>query len=612
MPTSPLEPLSDRSSALSLLNFADEHLLQQIVQEPTRGGKNILDLVFTNSSELVHSVSVSKTLKSDHDSVEFFLLHPEFLLRPPVKPEFSPTSTFDDINFNSANWESIRVDLLKVDWNPIVSVSSSDQDKAWRQFEDIIAGVCSKHAPLHSTNVALSNKSKGIPRKRQLLLRRKRRLNIKINSVKYGQTRLSNKAKLSRLQDERAKVELAIKSDLKDEREKEELDALSKIKVNPKAFYTFAKKNSSYKAPIGPLLDESGQLRSDPMDMANILQRQYQTAFSDPHNGKGDSFEEKPPITEEKLLDVKVTPADVIDAIAELNRSSAPGPDKFPSVILAECKEILADPISRMWQNSMDTGQIADLFKLQCITPVFKKGSKAIAANYRPVSLTSHLIKIFERVIRKQTVTYIEGNKLFSLNQHGFRSGRNCLTQLLHHVDDILNDLSTDANADVIYLDFSKAFDKVDHKILLKKLSSFGIGGNLLRWINSFLSGRKQYVVVQRLESGTIIVLSGVPQGTVLGPLLFLLYINDMEEVVKHCLLKIFADDSKLHKKIRSHLDRLLLQQDLESVFTWASENNMDLNQDKFELLQLGRNPDLKHPYTLPSGQELLGSIELC
>jgi ribonuclease P/MRP protein subunit RPP40 len=208
--------------------------------------------------------------------------------------------------------------------------------------------------------------------------------------------------------------------------------------------------------------------------------------------------------------------------------------------------------------------------------------------------------------------TLSEGNKLFSLNQHGFRSGRNCLTQLLHHVDDILKDLSTDANADVIYLDFSKAFDKVDHKILLKKLSSFGIGGNLLRWINSFLSGSKQYVVVERLESGTIIVLSGVPQGTVLGPLLFLLYINDMEEVVKHCLLKIFADDSKLHKKIRSHLDRLLLQQDLESVFTWASENNMDLNQDKFELLQLGRNPDLKHPYTLPSGQELLGSIELC
>ena len=400
--------LSDRKSALSLLNFADEHLLQQIVREPTRGGKNILDLVFSNNSELIHSVSVSKTLKSDHDSVELFLLHPEFLLKPPVKPKFRPTSNFDDINFNSANWESIRVDLLNVDWNPIVSASLSDQDNAWRQFEDIIAGVCRKHAPLHSTNVALSTKSKGIPRKRQLLLRRKRRLNIKINSIKCGLTPVTNKTKLARLQEERAKVELSIKTELKDEREKEELDALSKIKVNPKAFYSFARKNSSYKAPIGPLLDESGQLRSDPRDMAMILQQQYQKAFSDPYNGKGENFEERPPITEERLLSVQVTPADVLDAIAELSPSSAPGPDKFPSVILAECKEILADPISRMWQNSMDTGQIADLFKLQCITPVFKKGSKATAANYRPVSLTSHLIKIFEWVIRKQTVSYIE------------------------------------------------------------------------------------------------------------------------------------------------------------------------------------------------------------
>ena len=399
-----------------------------------------------------------------------------------------------------------------------------------------------------------------------------------------------------------------MKNELKAERARKELTALSKIKKNPKAFYSFAKQNSSYKPPVGPLSDDNEELQSDPSTMANILQEQYQKAFSDPTNGKGDAFPEVPPKTDQRLNDIRISAQDVLDAIAEMSKSSSPGPDKFPAAILSECREVLAEPISCMWQYSMDSGNIADLFKLQCITPIFKKGSRANAVNYRPVSLTSHLVKLFERIVRKRMVTFIEDNELFTASQHGFRSGRNCLTQLLHHIDDVLNDLSSDANADVIYLDFAKAFDKVDHKILLKKLKSYGIGGSLYHWIESFLTGRNQFVVVEGRNSYTIAVLSGVPQGTVLGPLLFLLYINDIEDVVHHSCVKIFADDSKLHKLIKSLTDRLLLQKDLENVVRWASTNNMELNQDKFELLQHGKNPDLMLPYTLPSGQAITAS----
>ena len=205
-------------------------------------------------------------------------------------------------------------------------------------------------------------------------------------------------------------------------------------------------------------------------------------------------------------------------------------------------------------------------------------------------------------------VSFLERNNMFNPDQHGFQKGKNCLTQLLHHIEDIICDLNLDKNADVLYLDFSKAFDKVDHKILLKKIQAFGIRGKLYDWIASFLTGRKQHVIVDGVMSTIIDVISGVPQGTVLGPLLFLIYIDDIFSVVKHSKIKVFADDSKLHKDISSHIDRILLQEDLLSVVNWADANNMELNEEKFQLLQHGKLPDLKQPYILPSGETLKGS----
>ena len=201
--------------------------------------------------------------------------------------------------------------------------------------------------------------------------------------------------------------------------------------------------------------------------------------------------------------------------------------------------------------------------------------------------MPSNIIKIFERVIRSQLVQYLETNKLISSNQHGFRKGYSCLSELLIHYDEILCNMNHDnADTDLIYLDFAKAFDKVDHDLLLKKLSRYGIKDQLHTWLTSFLKGRSQTVVVEGFRSYPYPVLSGVPQGTVLGPILFLLFVNDIELSLSHSKVRLFADDSRLSKPLKNPGDVSLLQQDLNHVLDWAKSNNMLLNEDKFELLQ--------------------------
>ena len=179
-------------------------------------------------------------------------------------------------------------------------------------------------------------------------------------------------------------------------------------------------------------------------------------------------------------------------------------------------------------------------------------------------------------------------------NQHGSRSQRSCLSQLLEHHEEILRMLEAGENVDVIYLDFLKAFDKVDIGILLRKVKSLGITGKLGRWIHSFLTGRQQVVIVNGRKSKVSDVISGVPQGTVLGPLLFLIYISDISEGVK-AKLKVYVDDTKVMRSIKDETEVEELQEDLETMYKWADTNTMTFNGAKFQLMRYGNNQDLKN-----------------
>ena len=320
--------------------------------------------------------------------------------------------------------------------------------------------------------------------------------------------------------------------------------------------------------------------------MAEMLQDQFCKVFSNPDNP---SKLIPPPPSEsipETLDSLVISDEDISRAINELSPDSAAGEDEFPAQLLKSCKASLLEPIKLIWQDSLDNGYIHPTLKSQLICPVFKKGSKALPENYRPISLTSHVTKIFERIIRDKIVSHLESNNLLNDRQHGFRKKRSCLSELVDHFSEVLDNLSRGHDTDSIYLDFAKAFDKVDHEILLKKVHNLGIRVKLYDWIKEFLSERVQKVSVDGIHSEPRNVLSGVPQGTVLGPILFLIYMNDIDKILMYASLRSFADDTRIVKKIETLDDVQLLQTDLENVIKWSSENNMQLHEDKFEFIQ--------------------------
>jgi len=606
---------SEQNCARSFLEFLDAHSLQQHVKESTRKDISILDLVLSNNHHAIHSIRVLKTEISDHDFVYCNVSYN--LLGETVAPKPAPVlSPFDKYNYNKSNWDPIREELGHVNWvNAFKNLKPGDMQK---DIEAKVLDACSRHTPLKGPRL---DKPK-ISKERLLLTRTKKKISAKIESLKMKNGR---QEVIDQLYKKMFEIELATRDQIRSESKTQEEEAIKKIKINPKFFHNYAKRFSKTSSSIGPLSDHEGTLRSEPKTMSEILAGTFSKFQSKPKQHYPDlenalaksrlylDHASSKPTPRPSLSDISFTTEDIIKAIDEVGRNSAVGPDKFPAAILKECKEQLATPLYIMWRLSLDSGEIPETFLRQSIVPIFKKGNKDDPANYRPVSLTSHLIKVFERVLRNGLVDFIESNNLLNANQHGFRKGRNCLSQLLHHYDDILHIRGESANADVVYLDFAKAFDKVDHVILLQKVKRLGITGKIYQWIKSFLSNRKQHVVVDGVISSSSEVVSGVPQGTVLGPLLFLIFIDDMSDVVLHSKVKLFADDSKLCKKVSSPRDQELLQEDLNAVLEWADYNNMELNEDKFQLIQHGslaqfKCDELNNPYRTSTGASLLPS----
>jgi Reverse transcriptase (RNA-dependent DNA polymerase)/Endonuclease-reverse transcriptase len=570
----------DWSSLEALLDFSGENFLVQQISAPTRGN-SVLDLAFVSDPDMIEETRVTASAISDHNLITIATTVAMNSGRQWKKaPAEESESEILALNFNKTNWPEVRKALQSMDLTSLVSEATSVEN-GLHVLLATVREACYQWTPRKKQQTKIHQ----IPAARRRLFRKRCNLLKQLLKVAHPQRRAAISKRIE-------VTDQQILSSIVLQRTAEESQAVEDIAGNPKRFFAYANRWRTEKSQIGPLEDPTGRLITEPAEVASTLSKEYYQAFSTPVPEKvvqdPNLFFARAPSSCELLEDLPIYEDCVKTSIKSLRSGSAPGPDGVPVVLLKECVEELSGPLAALFRRSLDTGEIPCPLKLAKIIPIHKGGSRKLAKNYRPIALTSLISRVMEKVVKKGLVTHLESGLLLDNNQHGFRGGRSTLSQLVAHMEEILKRLEHGDTVDVIYLDFAKAFDKVDHGVLQSSLREKGITGKLGVWLHRFLTGRKQFVSANGNKSATSDVVSGVPQGTVLGPVLFLVMLSSIGEEVTHTYLSSFADDTKLLHSTNTQAAVDELQEDLNNVYRWARENNMQFNGSKFQLMRYG------------------------
>ena len=522
-------------------------------------------------------IQVNDILYSDHRLVKIYTTYFSFNKGTARTPQVNYDLNFSNFNLKDVDYNLLNNEFVNVNWEKIVDGEIEDFPF---KFRFVVYSILAQHCKL---NVTGKNRKTLFSRKRKILNRKIQKLKHRLmfsNANRKERSSIINN--INKMENEKKNIFLC-------EVLSEEEKAIAKISMDNKYFFKYVNRdkftsNSSPKI----LINKEGKAVSDPEKIADLLQNQYESVFSTPLSKLDiEKYSYSNPLPNTKILPLNLTNEHIVAAIDEIKPNSSCSPADIPAKVFKGCKFSLSKPLTMFWKKSLECGKIPSHYKNQIVKPIHKKGPKVLARNWRPVALTPHEVKIIERVFRGDISSYLESNHMINENQHGFRKNHSCTTQLMTNLDFIFTNAINGDEVDSIYIDYAKAFDKVDHGLLIHKLKGYGIVGEYLSWITDFLNNRFQTVCVNNCFSYTTSVKSGVPQGSVLGPLLFIIYINDLPSFIDNPNVKIytFADDTKLVSKIASEQDVLHLQHSLNSVIEWSHINNMQLNQDKFKLL---------------------------
>ena len=574
-----------------LLQAAEDNFFAQHVDFATLPAAGTQpDLVFSSDANLVLDVqSIGALGTSDHTML---LVTIDGAVRRSSSSELIP-------DWKKADMEGLRRELAEIDWD--AKFVDQGCEESWSVFKTALDDLQSKYVPLKQRRV--SNRPVWMNTSILRSIRKKRRMWKAYTATQDYQDYLAYK-----------NFEKQVQKTVKQAKRRYERKLAKEAKKNPKEFYSYLKSKTTNKEAVGPLKSDGGDVVTDDATMAGMLNSFFSSVFTD------EDLDHMPtPETlyhgDTPLLDADITPEKVKKKIDAMRANAAPGPDKLCPRLLKGVSEHICTPLSTIFKKSLDEGVVPADWRNANVTPIFKKGSKASVGNYRPVSLTSVLCKVMEGLLKDVLMKHLLQNNILNASQHGFMQKKSCLTNLVEYLDVLTKLVDEGHSVDVVYLDFSKAFDKVPHARLVAKLSACGVGGKLLAWIKAWLSDRKQRVVLNGHASEWLPVLSGVPQGSVLGPLLFLVYINDLDKALdlNSSFIFKFADDTKVLRVINNEADRARFQEEIDSLFAWSQEWQMLFNADKCKVMHFG-SKNLRFSYTMdgyaPAGTVLEASAQ--
>ena len=550
------------------LDILADYGMSQVVDQPTRG-ENTLDLLVVNNPTLINRVEIIPGI-SDHDAV---------FTEIDISPKRYQQKRRKVPIYGKANWDKIRdnmkTTLLAIDR----AKDTSSANELRNMFKSSLLQAVRDNIPHRTT----SNRDRPpwISHKIKKMINTRGRLLRKMKAVSDHRKRDDIEKKMKDLKhDIRRETRTAYWTYVESIVVPDEEAAFNKAS---KKLFSFIKHRKSDSTGFAPLKDR-GELKDTAKEKAEILNAQFKSVFTEETPLTGGNTETD--TTYPDIAALTISTPGIQKLMEKLQPHKAMGPDQLHPRVLKELAQDIAPILQVIFTKSLSSSEVPADWRSAYVTPIYKKGERYLASNYRPVSLTCIASKIMEHIVCKHILNHLEDHNILIDNQHGFRSKRSTETQLISFAQDIYNNLRKNQQTDVIVMDFAKAFDKVAHNRLIRKLKDIGISGNVNDWIGKFLADRKQSVVCEGEMSEWCSVTSGVPQGSVIGPILFLIYINDISENIQSNV-RLFADDTILYLTITNSEDCKTLQDDLDRLANWEERWQMRFHPQKCNVIRI-------------------------
>lgn len=536
-----------------------------------------LDLILSNMSH--NKISV---LEDSDPLVHIDVYHPALLVQVDAKPlKYLDENRLPKLNFFRANYDEINKLLQCTDW--MSEFEPLNVEGATERFYELMSSMLD-HVPKvklsssrfpcwYSTELKKAIKSKSIAHE---LYKEAKKMG-RDTSLPYEAFSTLRKM-VKRLQDQC--------------HDKYVSDIEEKLPSNTKCFFSYTKALKASNS-LPNVVEHGSKIATDRRSACNMFAAYFASVYQEPDNERIESIR---PTTTFNIP--HITNVEVQQILEKLDLYKVSSPDNIPAMLYRKLSQSISIPLAALYNKSLREGVFPSSWKVSFVTPTFKSGSRSKVTNYRPISILCSISKIFERIMFNRLYAYFK--RYISPSQHGFVSGRSPQTNLMEYLHHVVESISNGGQVDTIFTDFSKAFDQVSHNLILQDLENLGVNEVVQKWFRSYLTGRRQFVVIGSTKSDVIIPTSGIPQGSILGPLLFLIFINNLPDTFKSSSSLLFADDHKLWKKISDTADCTALQDDLDILSNWCRARLLHLNVDKCQKLTISYKQDkIAHDYII-------------